>query len=78
MHEQSETRSELDVDLREDAEGEDIDFFRVPVPHDDERFPAVLADLVEPFLAGFEPDYYQFRQCQCRDEPGTYCLNAPR
>jgi len=78
MHEQSETLSELDVELREEAEGEGIDFFRVPVPHDDERFPAVLADLVEPFLAGFEPDYYQFRQCQCRDEPGTYCLNAPR
>jgi len=78
MHEQSETLSELDVELREEAEAEGIELHRVPVPHDDERFPRVLADLVEPFLAGFEPDYYQFRQCQCRDEPGTYCLNAPR
>ena len=78
MHEQSETLSELDDELREEAEERGIAFHRVPVPHDDERFPAVLADLVEPFLAGFEPEYYQFRQCQCRDVPGTYCLNAPR
>jgi ferrochelatase len=78
MHEQSETLSELDDELREEAEAEGIEFHRVPVPHDDERFPSVLADLVEPFLAGFGPDYYQFRQCQCRDVEGTYCLNAPR
>jgi ferrochelatase len=78
MHEQSETLSELDDELREEAEEEGIDFHRVPVPHDDDRFASVLADLVEPFLAGLEPEYYQFRQCQCRDEPGTYCLNAPR
>lgn len=78
MHEQSETLSELDDELREEAAEAGIELYRVPVPHDDERFPQVLADLVEPFLAGFEPDYYQFRQCHCRDEPGTYCLNAPR
>jgi ferrochelatase len=78
MHEQSETLSELDDELREEAEEAGMAFHRVPVPHDDERFPSVLADLVEPFLLGMEPEYYQFRQCQCRDEPGTYCLNAPR
>jgi ferrochelatase len=78
MHEQSETLSELDDELREDAEEAGVAFHRVPVPHDDDRFPSVLADLVEPFLLGMEPEYYQFRQCQCRDEPGTYCLNAPR
>lgn len=78
MHEQSETLSELDVELRERAEDRGIDFHRVPVPHDDARFASVLADLVEPFVAGFDPAYYQFRQCRCRDAPGTMCLNAPR
>ena len=77
LHEQSETLSELDVELFEDAIDEGQEFYRVPIPHDDERLGAVFADLVEPFLADFEPGYYQFRQCHCRDEPGTMCLNAP-
>jgi len=78
MHEQSETLSELDDELAEEAAAVGLDFHRVPVPHDDERFPSVLADLVEPFATDFDPEYYQFRQCQCRDVPGTMCLNAPR
>jgi len=78
MHEQSETLSELDVELREEAEDAGLEFHRVPVPHDDDRFPGLLADLVEPFLAGFDPGYYQLRQCACRDAPGAMCLNAPR
>ncbi|WIV67869.1 ferrochelatase [Natrialbaceae archaeon AArc-T1-2] len=77
MHEQSETLSELDDDLREEATDVGLEFHRVPIPHDDPRFGAVLADLLEPFVADFGPDYYGFRQCQCRDEPGTMCLNAP-
>ncbi|WP_231186888.1 ferrochelatase [Haladaptatus sp. DYF46] len=77
MHEQSETLSELDDELREEAEEVGLDFYRVPVPHDDERFGGVLADLVEPFVADFDPTYYQFRQCQCKDTPGTMCLNSP-
>lgn len=77
MHEQSETLSELDIELRKAAEGSGLAFHRVPIPHDDDRFPALLADLVEPFLGGFDPKYYNFRQCQCRDVPGTMCLNAP-
>ena len=77
MHEQSETLSELDVELREEAEAEGLEFHRVPVPHDDDRFRTVLADLVEPFVGEFDPRYYQFRQCQCKDTPGTMCLNAP-
>ncbi|MDQ2052860.1 ferrochelatase [Natronolimnohabitans sp. A-GB9] len=76
MHEQSETLVELDIDLREDAEAVGLDLYRVPVPHDDSRFPTLLADTVEPFLSGFEPSYYQLRQCECRSEPGTYCYNA--
>jgi ferrochelatase len=78
MHEQSETLSELDDELAEEAAEVGLEFHRVPVPHDDERFPSVLADLVEPFATDFDPEYYQFRQCQCRDVPGTMCLNAPR
>ncbi|WP_159900069.1 ferrochelatase [Salinirussus salinus] len=78
LHEQSETLSELDIDLREEAEEAGLDFYRVPIPHDDERLPEVFADLLEPFLADFAPEYYQYRQCKCRDVPGTMCLNAPQ
>ena len=78
MHEQSETLVELDIDLREEAEALGLEFHRVPVPHDDPRFPGLIADLLEPFLSGFEPSYYQLRQCECRDETGTFCLNARR
>jgi len=78
MHEQSETLSELDVELREEAEAAGLDFHRVPIPYDDDRFAAALADLIEPLARGFDPGYYNLRQCQCRDSPGTYCLNAPR
>lgn len=78
MHEQSETLSELDVELREEAEACGVDLYRVPVPYDDERFVGLLGDLVEPFLAGFDPDYYGLQQCTCRGAPGAMCLNARR
>ncbi|NHN61545.1 MULTISPECIES: ferrochelatase [Halorussus] len=77
MHEQSETLSELDDELREEAEDEGLEFYRVPVPHDDDRFKGVLADLAEPFVGDFDPGYYQYRQCQCSDSPNAMCLNAP-
>jgi len=78
MHEQSETLSELDVELREEAGEAGLEFFRVPIPHDDERFPEMLADLTEPFLAGVDPGYYNLQPCLCRGEPGAVCLNATR
>lgn len=78
LHEQSETLSELDVELDEDAIDAGQELYRVPIPHDDERLGDVFADLVEPLIADFEPEYYQMRQCQCRDKPNTMCLNAPR
>jgi ferrochelatase len=78
LHEQSETLSELDEELAADADTAGLEFHRVPIPHDDDRIPQVFADLVEPFIADFDPGYYQFRQCQCRNKPGTMCLNAPR
>jgi ferrochelatase len=77
LHEQSETLAELDDDLREDAAERGLDFHRVPVPHDHPRLPELLADLVEPLLAGFDPAAYNLRACQCRDGPTTVCLNAP-
>jgi ferrochelatase len=77
LHEQSETLVELDDDLREDATERGLEFYRVPVPHENLRLPELLADLLEPFLADFAPTSYNFRPCQCRDGPGTVCLNAP-
>ncbi len=78
LHEQSETLSELDDELKAEAEEAGLAFHRVPIPHDDDRVIEVFADLVEPFLADFDPGYFQLRQCQCRDREGTVCLNAPR
>ncbi|MFB6353209.1 MAG: ferrochelatase [Halobacteriales archaeon] len=75
LHEQSETLVELDDELRVEAEAQGLDFHRVPVPHDDPRIPALLADLVEPLLAGVDPGTYNLRACACRD--GAVCLNAP-
>ncbi len=77
MHEQSETLAELDHELREEAEARGLAFHRVPVPHDDPRWPVVLADLMEPFLTG-EPSPVGFRygRCRCRPEANTLCLNS--
>ncbi len=77
MHEQSETLAELDGDLREVAEAAGLDFHRVPVPHDNPRFAALLADLVEDALRP-EPIMGELglRRCLCRADPRTFCLNA--
>lgn len=77
MHEQSETLSELDHDLRDEAEARGMAFHRVPVPHEDPRYPVVLADLMEPFLTG-EPSPLGLRygRCRCRPESNTLCLNS--
>lgn len=77
IHEQSETLSELDIELAEEAAEAGLAFDRVPVPHDHPKMPAVLADLVEPTVAGFDDTYYAFRPCQCAETPGTRCLSAP-
>ena len=74
MHEQSETLAELDHDLREDAEGRGLKYFRVPTPHDDPRLAVVLADLVEPLIADRTAEA-GLRPCLCRERPGVYCLN---
>ncbi|MEF8775136.1 MAG: ferrochelatase [Haloarculaceae archaeon] len=77
IHEQSETLMELDVELREEADTAGLDFHRVPIPHDDPRMERTFADLLEPFLGGTEPGMAGLAQCECRDRPGTLCLNAP-
>ena len=77
MHEQSETLSELDIELAAEATDRGLSFHRIPVPHDDELFPAVLADLVEPLLAGVQPELFQLRRCVCHDGDRTFCRNAP-
>lgn len=77
MHEQSETLSELDIELAARARDRGLSFHRVPVPHDDDRFPDVLADLIEPFLAGVPPELFQLRPCSCHDGDRTFCRNAP-
>lgn len=74
IHEQSESLAELDHDLREDAESRGLNFFRVPIPHDDARLAVVLADLVEPFIADRDGETI-LKPCLCRDRPGAYCLN---
>ncbi|MFB6199021.1 MAG: ferrochelatase, partial [Halobacteriaceae archaeon] len=78
MHEQSETLSELDLELREIAEGEGMEFFRVPIPYDDDSFIELLGDLVEPFIADFDPDLYGYQSCSCCDSDDAMCLNARR
>lgn len=77
IHEQSETLFELEVELADEAAELGKEVVRIPIPHDDERLAAVLADLVEPAVAGFNDEYYGFRPCQCSNTPGTRCLCAP-
>ena len=74
MHEQSETLAELDHELREAAEARGLAFHRVMIPHQAPEFIGVLADLLEPLLAG-QPER-ALRPCRCRPRGGTYCLNA--
>lgn len=82
MHEQSETLAELDHELREEAEERGLAFHRVRIPLDDPRYPAVLADLMEPFLEGLvgsdvrSSAGLQYGACRCRPKSGTFCMNS--
>jgi len=73
MREQSETLSELDIELAEECEELGIQMHRVPIPYDDPRFPGVLADLVEPVLADEDLGDWGMGQCRCKETEGTYC-----
>lgn len=70
MHEQSETLAELDIELRQVAEDAGLTFYRVPVPHEDPRFVAVLADIVEERVRG------GLLPCRCRSSSAARCLAA--
>jgi ferrochelatase len=79
MHEQSETLSELDHDLRAVAEERGLSFHRVPVPHLDPRFIAVLADVVQARLdAGHRCGDVKLRRCVCRAGGHARCTNGLR
>jgi ferrochelatase len=67
--------AELDHDLMEAAEARGLEFYRVPIPHDEPEFIVLLSDLIEPFLRGQEAEA-GFRNCRCRATPNTYCLNT--
>ena len=84
VHEQSETLSELDVELREEAEEAGIELHRVPVPHAEPRFVRLLADLVEPLLEADAPEEgtssdgrrFRYGSCRCKPTDATFCLNS--
>ena len=78
MHEQSETLSELDHELRQFTEGLGKEFFRVPVPHDDARFSACLADLVTKLVGKPEGDPDGLARCCCSPSEGIWCTNGAR
>ena len=78
MHEQSETLGELDVELRAFAEGLGKELHRVPVPHDDPRFPVLLADLVAEAFAADKGNDAGLTPCRCRSASGTWCTNGDR
>ena len=75
MHEQSETLSELDIELRHVAETHGLEFHRVPIPHDDPRFGAILADLVQSVLTEGTGPLPLF-PCRCRPTAATWCTNG--
>jgi ferrochelatase len=78
MHEQSETLSELDRELRERVEARGMRFHRVPIPHDDPRFVQVLADLVESRVGGAPDRDVGWRRCLCRAGGTARCTNGMR
>lgn len=79
MHEQSETLAELDREMRDEAEEAGLAFHRVPVPHDDPRFVALLADVVEAGMGhGAGTERLQLRRCLCRKGGGARCTNGLR
>lgn len=78
MQEQSETLTDLDRDLRAVAHDAGLEFHRVPVPHADPRFPALLADLVEPFVNGVRPEDRGLGRCRCVPSVRVHCLASRR
>lgn len=78
MHEQSETLSELDHDLRRRVEARAMAFHRVPIPHVHPRFVAVLADVVQSRLGEDPATPLLLRRCVCRAGGAARCTNGLR
>lgn len=78
MHEQSETLAELDHELREFAEESGKAFHRVPVPHDDPRFPTLVADLLGEALEAAGGRDSSLSPCRCHVGPSNWCTNGDR
>jgi ferrochelatase len=78
MKEQSETLSELDVEVRAFIESLGKELHRVPVPHDDPAFVEYLADRVEELLSGDPAAAGSLSRCRCCPGAGTWCTNGAR
>ncbi len=78
MHEQSETLAELDHELREFVEGLGKELHRVPVPHDDPRFPKLLASLVSEAISEDPAASGRLSACRCCPLEPTWCTNGSR
>jgi len=78
MHEQSETLAELDHELREFVEGLGKELHRVPVPHDDPRFPKLLASLVREAISEDPAASGRLSACRCCPLEPTWCTNGSR
>jgi ferrochelatase len=78
MHEQSETLAELDHELKDFVEELGREMHRVPVPHDDPRFPRFLADLVGEVLAEDPAQPGVLSRCRCCPLDDTWCTNGSR
>ena len=77
MHEQSETLSEIDHDLRQFVEGFGKEFYRVPVPHSERAFEVYLTDLVEAVIEEERADF-GLSPCRCAANPDIWCTNGHR
>jgi len=78
MKEQSETLSELDVEVRAFVESLGKEIHRVPVPHDHPVFAEYLADRVEELLSDDPAAAGSLSRCRCCPGAGTWCTNGAR
>jgi len=78
MKEQSETLSELDVDVRTFIESLGKELYRVPVPHDAPAFIEYLADRVEELLSDDPAAAGSLSRCRCCPGSDTWCTNGAR
>ena len=78
MKEQSETLSELDVEMRALVESLGKELHRVPVPHDHPAFAKYLADRVEELLSDDPASCGSLSRCRCCPAAGIWCTNGAR